>query len=109
MGVRTVALAAMCSAMCWSGAGAQYDGTSDCEHFATAFYKAHDSTFKSFVIDRKTVNEIGFDDNVGTQHVTAIFRGRATYADSNRRVTGTFLCLHAGPGKSAVFIHLIRR
>jgi hypothetical protein len=75
--------------------------------FATILYKTRDTAFKNFAIDRNTVNEIEFDDNVGTQHVTAIFRGRATYSDSNRRVAGTFLCLHAGPGKSAVFIHLI--
>ena len=102
----TAALAALLS----SAALAQpYDGVGDCERYATAYYKAHDDAFRSFVIDRNTVEEVAYDDNVGSQHVEAIFRGRATYAKLGRRITGTFVCLHAGPGKSALFIYLIPR
>jgi len=107
--IRMTALILAFAAMCCGGAVAQYNGIGDCEHFATTLYKAKNADFKSFVIDRNTVNEIGFDDNVGSQHVTAIYRGLATYTDVRRKITGTFICLHAGPGKSAVFIHLIPR
>jgi hypothetical protein len=33
MGMRTVALTGVFTAMCWGGAGAQYDGIADCERF----------------------------------------------------------------------------
>ena len=92
------------------GAVAQpYNGIADCERHATAYYKARDTEFRSFVIDPKTVNEIRFDDKVGTQHVTAIWRGRATYTDRGKKFTGAFICLHAGGDKGALFIHLIPR
>jgi hypothetical protein len=86
-----------------------YDGVGDCERYATGYYKSHDSAFRSFVIDRKTVEEVAYDDSVGSQHVEAIFRGRATYMDAGRKITGTFVCLHAGSGKNALFIYLIPR
>jgi hypothetical protein len=110
MDVRTKALAAGLAVMLAGGAVAQpYDGTGDCERHANAFYKARDSDFRSFVIDRNTVEESGFENNVGSQHVTAIFRGRATYIDRRRKHTGTFICLHAGPGKDALFVYLFPR
>jgi hypothetical protein len=83
-----------------------YDGTGDCQTYATAFYKARDPDFRSFVIDRNTVEESAYEENVGTQHVTAIFRGRATYTDRRGRRTSTFICLHAGSGKGALFVYL---
>jgi len=107
--IRTTALIVPFAAISCGGAVAQYDGIGDCERFATTFYKTNNADFKNFVIDRNTVNEIGFDANVGSQHITAIYRGVATYTDTRRKIIGTFVCLHAGPGKSAVFIHLIPR
>ncbi len=107
MRMKAVVLSAVALGAASGGAVAQYDGARDCESFANAFYKKHDSSFKRFIIDRNTVEEIAFDDNVGSQHVTAIFRGRAKYMDTERTVTGTFICLHGGPRNSALFIHLI--
>src|SRR5260221_9439742 len=73
-----------------------YDGVGDCERFATAYYK-RGSDFRSFVIDRNNVEEVGFDDKVGARYVAAIFRGRAFYTDRRGRRSGTFICLHGGP------------
>jgi hypothetical protein len=66
----------------------QYDGIGGCERYANAFYKARDSEFRSFVIDRKTVDESAFEDNVGSQHVTAIFRGAQLMLIAVADVTG---------------------
>jgi hypothetical protein len=110
MYTRTIALTIGVTAMLVGAAFAQpYNGIADCERHAKEYYKASDSGFKSFVIDPKTVDEIAFEGNVGTQHVAAIWRGRATYVSQGRKVTGTFICLHAGGEKGALFIHLIPR
>ena len=65
MRIRTTALIVPFAAISCGGAVAQYDGIGDCERFATTFYKTNNADFKNFVIDRNTVNEIGFDANVG--------------------------------------------
>jgi hypothetical protein len=110
MGVRTAALQVASVAMLAGGAVAQpYDGIGDCESHATAYYKARDSEFRSFVINRNTVEESAFEDKVGSQHVSAIFDGRATYTDRRGKRTGRFICLHAGSGKGAVFVYMISR
>src|SRR5262245_53059222 len=107
--MKTLTLAVGLLALFTGNSVAQYDGTGDCEQFANAFYKTRDADFRGFVIDRKTVEESAFEEDVGFQHVTAIFRGRATYVDRRSRRAGTFICLHAGPAKGAVFVYLFTR
>ena len=109
MVARMTALVAGSVMLAGTVAAQPYDGTGDCERHAATFYKARDADFRSFVINRNTVEESAFEDNVGTQHVTAIFRGRATYTDRRGKHTGTFICLHAGSGKGALFVYLIPR
>src|SRR5437867_162466 len=57
---------------------AQYDAIGDCQRHATEFYQ-RDSDFRSFAIDARSVEEVAYDGNVGSQYIAAIFRGRATY------------------------------
>ena len=86
-----------------------YDGIGDCERHASEFYKARDAEFKSFVINRGSVEESAFEAKVGAQHVAAIFDGRATYTDRRGKRTGRFICLHAGSGKGALFVYMVSR
>jgi hypothetical protein len=109
MSIQTMTSIAMLGAALSVAAAQPYDGVRDCEAHATTFYKARDAEFRSFAIDRNTVEESQYEANVGSQHVTAVFRGRGTYTDSGRKFTGTFLCLHAGAGKGAVFLYLFPR
>lgn len=64
-----------------------------------------DPDFKSFVIDRNTVEEIGVDRNIGSRYIAAIFRGLARYDGGAGKINGTFICLHGDPGKGAPFTH----
>jgi hypothetical protein len=110
MSVRTISLAAGAAATLASSVVAQpYNGIADCERYATSYYKAGDPDFMSFVINPNTVEEITFDNMVGSQHVAAVWRGRGTYTSRNKKFTGTFICLHAGGEKGALFIYLFPR
>ena len=107
--VRTIASAGLITLLAAAAAGQPYDGVTDCQHHASAFHKARDSDFIGFAIDRSSVEESAFEDSVGSQYVTAVFRGRATYTDRRGKRSGTFICLHAGSGKGAVFVYFIPR
>jgi hypothetical protein len=85
-----------------------YDGIADCERHAKAVY-SRDPNFKSFVIDRSTVEEERFDNKIGSQHVEAIWRGRATYTNRREMRSRSFICLHGGGDTGALFIYLMPR
>jgi hypothetical protein len=109
MRARSIALAVGVT-VAFSGAtlAQPYNGIADCEKHAKAFF-GRDADFKSFIIDPKTVNEIAFDDKVGSQYVAAIWRGRAAYTTRSGKFTRTFICLHGGGDKGALFIHMLPR
>ena len=109
MRTKMTVLAAGMAAMLGGGVAAQpYDGIADCERHARAYY-GRDADFRNFVIDRKTVNEITYDDKVGVQYIAAIWRGQATYTSQREKFTRTFICLHGGGQVGALFIHLLPR
>jgi hypothetical protein len=85
-----------------------YEGIADCERHAKAVY-SRDADFKSFVIDRRTVEEERFDNKIGSQHVESIWRGRATYTNRREMRSRSFICLHDGGDKGALFIYLMPR
>jgi hypothetical protein len=108
MHLKAVALA-MSATILGGGAVAQpHDGIADCERHAKAVY-GRDADFKSFVIDRRTVEEERFDDKIGSQHVEAIWRGRATYTSRREMRSRSFICLHAGGSNGALFIYMMPR
>jgi hypothetical protein len=108
MRVKAVALALAAATVAGDAAAQTYDGVADCERHAKAVY-GRDSDFKSFVIDRRTVEEERFDNKIGTQHVETIWRGRATYTNRREMRSRSFICLHAGGDKGALFIYMMPR
>jgi hypothetical protein len=106
MYARAVALGA--AIVAGNAAAQTYDGIADCERLAKAVY-SRNADFKSFVIDRKSVEEERFDDKVGSQHVEAIWRGRAIYSNRREMRSRTFICLHGGGDKGALFIYMMPR
>ena len=96
--------------MIGSSAMAQpYNGIADCERYATEYFKGGDPDFLSFVIDSNTVEEVSFDNKIGSQYIAAIWRGRGTYRSRSKKFTATFVCLHAGGKEGALFIYLFPR
>jgi uncharacterized protein YqfA (UPF0365 family) len=83
------------------------DGLRDCETLAMTRFKLENRSFKKFTIDRKDVEEDKFAANVGSQFVSTIYHGKATYQAESNPAELSFVCLHAGLGKGAVFVYIL--
>jgi len=68
-----------------------------------------DADFRNLVIDRKTANEIAYDDKIGSQYIAATWRGQVTYTNRREKITRTFICLHGGGQVGALFVHPLPR
>lgn len=107
MGVRLAAVAALC-ALATAPALAQKsteDGLRDCEKLAAVKFKQENAAFKKFAIAHADVQEDKFADKVGTQFVSTVYHGKATYQAGGEPADVRFICLHGGLGKGAVFIY----
>jgi len=107
-----LALAAAALAVCVAPALAQKstaDGLRDCEKLAAVKFKQENPAFKKFAIDATDVNEDKFADKVGTQFVSTVYHGKATYQADGKPDDVRFVCLHAGLGKGAVFVYTLPR
>jgi hypothetical protein len=112
MAVRALFLAAIILALGAPEASAQrtrtrFDGIRDCERSGRIQFIRHNPTFRRFVIDRAAIDVDRFSDRVGTQFVSTIFRGKATYEAAGGAQNVRFICLHAGNGRGAVFVYTI--
>jgi hypothetical protein len=111
VGVKLAAVAALC-ALAAAPALAQKsteDGLRDCEKFAAVKFKAENPAFKKFTIARADVEEDKFADKVGSQFVSTVYHGKATYQAAGAPDEVRFICLHAGLGKGAVFVYTLPR
>ena len=111
MGVRLAFALAVCAA-CAAPALAQKstaDGLNDCEKLAAVKFKQENSLFRKFTIDRADVEEDKYAGNVGSQFVSTIYHGKATYQAAGEPAEVGFICLHAGVGKGAVFVYVLPR
>lgn len=70
-------------------------------------FKRHNPSFRRFVIDRASVVEERYNANVGNQYVASIFHGSAIYDSGGGAKRRSFVCLHAGFGKGAVFVYTL--
>jgi hypothetical protein len=107
-----LALAATALAVCAAPALAQKstaDGLRDCEKLAAIKFKQENSAFKKFAIDATDVEVDKFADKVGTQFVSTVYHGKATYQAEGKPDDVRFVCLHAGLGKGAVFVYTLPR
>ena len=85
------------------------DGLRDCEKLAAVKFKEENTAFKNFTINRADVEEDKFADKVGTQFVSTVYHGKATYQADGKPDDVRFVCLHAGLGKGAVFVYTLQR
>ena len=112
MGVR-IALAAVLCALCAAPSAlaqkSTEDGLRDCEKLAAVKFKQENPAFKKFAIARADVEEDKFADKVGTQFVSTVYHGKATYQTDGAPDEVRFVCLHAGLGKGAVFVYTLPR
>ena len=110
MGLRTALAAAVC-ALCATapafGQGSVDEGLRDCEKLAAVKFKKDNPAFKRFAIERADVEQDKFTDKVGTQFVSSVYLGKATYQAGGEPEPVRFICLHAGFGKGAVFVYTL--
>ena len=85
------------------------DGLRDCEKLAAVKFKQENSAFKKFAFARVDVDEDKFADKVGTQFVSTVYHGKATYQAAGAPTDVRFICLHGGLGKGAVFVYTLPR
>jgi hypothetical protein len=109
VGVKLALAAALC-ALAAAPALAQKsteDGLRDCEKLAAIKFKQENSAFKKFEIARAGVEEDKFADKVGTQFVSTVYHGKATYQAGGEPAEVRFICLHGGLNKGAVFVYTL--
>ena len=85
------------------------DGLRDCEKLAAVKFKQENPAFKKFAITRADVEEDKFADKVGSQFVSTVYHGKATYQAAGAPDEVRFICLHGGVGKGAVFVYTLPR
>jgi putative N-acetylmannosamine-6-phosphate epimerase len=85
----------------------KFDALRQCEHRAAVQFKRHDPQFRRFMIDRATIEENKYADQVGTQFVSTIYLGKATYEGGAGPKAVRFICLHGGYRRGALFVYTI--
>ncbi|MCK9913648.1 hypothetical protein MXD81_31150 [Microbacteriaceae bacterium K1510] len=110
MGVKLLAMIAIGAALAAPIAFAQGtvdEGLRDCEKLAAVKFKRDNPAFKKFAIDHESAEQDKFTDKVGSQFVSSVYHGKATYQAAGEAESVRFICLHAGFGKGAVFVYTL--
>jgi hypothetical protein len=109
VGVKRALAAAVCALLAAPALAQKStaDGLSECEKFAAVKFKQHNPAFKRFAIERADVYEDKFADKVGTQFVSTVYHGKASYQAAGAPESVRFVCLHGGLGKGAVFVYTL--
>jgi hypothetical protein len=107
--VRIIAAGVLLAALFFSpSASAQrnkFDGLRQCERYASAQFRKHNPQFRRFVIDRASVSEDKYADQIGTQFVSTIYHGKAMLEAGNGERNVRFICLHAGYRRGPLFLY----
>jgi hypothetical protein len=82
----------------------RFDGLRDCERAGTIQFMRHNPQFRRFLIDRAGIEVERYNDRIGSQFVSTIYRGTATYDGPLGIRKVRFICLHPGPGHRAVYV-----
>ena len=85
----------------------RFDGIRDCERLAAIQLKRHNAGFRQFTIHRGRVSVDRFADKVGSNFVSAVYHGTATYDAGKGPGTSRFICLHGGLGNHALFVYTL--
>ena len=110
MGVKALALGLSLAALLSTHAQAQrtrFDAVNGCERRAVVTFKRRDPAFRRFVIQRATVEVDKFADKAGNQFVSMVYHGKALYEAADGPRTVSFICLHGGGGRGAVFVYTL--
>ncbi len=84
-----------------------FDGLVGCERYAAVEFKRRNPAFRRFVIDRASVAVDRFADKVGSQFVSTIYHGRASYDAGSGAKIVRFLCLHGGVERGPLFVYVL--
>jgi hypothetical protein len=93
-----------------SAASAQrtkFDGLRQCERYGALQFRKQNPAFRRFMIDRSSVAEDKFVDQVGQQFVSTIYHGKATFEAAAGPKQVRFICLHAGYRRGPVFVYTL--
>ena len=85
----------------------RFQGITQCSRHAAVQFSRHDPAFRRFVIERVSVQDDKFADQVGNQFVSTIYHGRAIYEGGAGPKRVRFICLHAGTSKGVVFVYAL--
>ena len=85
----------------------KFDGLRQCERYGALQFRKHNPSFRRFLIDRSTVSEDKFVDQVGQQFVSTIYHGKATFEAGSGPKQVRFICLHAGYRRGPVFVYTL--
>lgn len=108
MAVRTLALAILAASLLPPPALAKrnnFAGLRQCERQAAAQLRRQNPDFRRFMIDRSSVHEEKFADQVGTQFVSAVYYGKAVLDGAAGPKPVRFICLHGGYKRAPVFVY----
>jgi hypothetical protein len=83
------------------------DGLLGCERYAAVEFKRRNPAFRRFVIDRASVAVDRFADRVGSQFVSTVYHGRASYDPGSGARTVRFVCLHGGVERGPLFVYAL--
>ncbi len=85
----------------------KFDGLRQCERYGGLQFRKQNPAFRRFMIDRSSVSEDKYVDQVGMQFVSTIYHGKATYEAAAGPKPVRFICLHAGFRRGPVFVHTL--
>lgn len=85
----------------------KFDGLRQCERYGALQFRKQNPAFRRFMIDRASVSEDRFADQVGQQFVSTIYHGRATFEAASGPKNVRFICLHAGYRRGPVFVYVL--
>ena len=85
----------------------KFDGLRQCERLGSAQMRKANPQFRRFVIDRASVSEDKYADQIGTQFVSTIYHGKAMLDAGAGEKTVRFICLHAGYRRGPLFVYTL--
>lgn len=103
----TVLAAALMLPSAASAQRTKFDGLRQCERYGALQFRKQNPAFRRFLIDRSSVSEDRFADQVGQQFVSTIYHGKATYEAAVGPKPVRFVCLHAGYRRGPVFVYTL--
>jgi hypothetical protein len=83
------------------------DGLLGCERHAAVEFKRRNPAFRRFVIDRASVVVDRYADKIGSQFITTIYEGRASYDAGTGAKIVHFICLHGGVERGPLFVYAL--